>query len=100
MIVNGNGKNFFAALLINNVLIKMTVNFFGLEQMLKVITLFLSPFFHHDFIAQLNAFITDIDARSSDQLLDFFLTLTTKGTTVIPGGCAFLCHKVLDLNSV
>ena len=51
MIVNCNGKNFFTALLINNVLIKMTVNFFWLQQMLEVFTLFLGPFFHHDFIA-------------------------------------------------
>ena len=61
MIVNGDGQDFFAHLLPDNVLVEMFVYVLGFQEVLKILVFFLRPFLHHDFIAQFDAFITNIN---------------------------------------
>jgi hypothetical protein len=95
VVVNSNGKNFFATLLPNDILVEVFVQIMRFEKMLEVFALFLGPLFHHDFIAKLNTLVADVDAGSGNQFFDFFLTFPAERTAIISGGCTFLCHKAL-----
>ena len=97
MVVNGDGQNLFAAFLADDVLVEVFENFLGFEQVLEVFALLLSPLLHHDFIAQLDTLVTDVNRGARDQLFNFLLAFAAEGATVISGSGTFLCHSCLQL---
>jgi hypothetical protein len=60
--------------------------------MLKVFSLFLCPFLHHDFIAEFDALIANVHGGSGNQLFNFFLIFATKRASVIACRSTFLWH--------
>jgi hypothetical protein len=83
MVVDGNGQNFFAFFLSDNVLVQMLENFPGFQEMFEVFAFFLSPFFNHDLIAKLNTFVADVNCGPGNEFFDFFLAFGAERTSVI-----------------
>lgn len=60
-----------------------------------------SRFLSHDFLAESQTFITDIDAtRSQHQMLNLLLLLATKGTLIFPSRSCCRMRYLLSLRSI
>jgi hypothetical protein len=61
------------------IFIEECASFDGSRKDIKTHIRALAYFFFNDLIAQVDAFITDVDTRSCDEFLDLLLGLATKG---------------------
>ncbi|MNI77163.1 hypothetical protein D3C73_1334400 [compost metagenome] len=73
MIVYGNGERFLRLFLADYVLIKNIADFLRFRNILQIQLFFMTELFLHDFCAQLDAFVTYINARTRYKLANLLL---------------------------
>ena len=80
--MNGNGKYLLGLFLTDHVLIQDVLDLHRLKQLLfEIYCTFFLPLFFHDVVAQFDAFITDIDGRTSNDFFDFILRFSAEGAS-------------------
>lgn len=80
MIVDGDGENALRAVLPHDILIEVMLDIGRLFKLGGDFFLGLFPVFRNDVIAEIDAFVTDIDGRPRDQLAYFIAAFPAKGT--------------------
>ena len=92
MVVNGNGQHLLGRLLANDVFVKVGSDFSRLRKFVESQDGAFAKFFEKDVVTEVDALITDIDARARDQLLN--LTLTLRAKIALDGVDCFtyFCH--------
>src|SRR3989344_1673242 len=93
MIIDGNGDGFLHIVLPNDIFVEMLFNLFGFEKFY----LLGRGFFLDDIDTESDAFIADIGARSSEELVNGVFSSPAKRTAI--GGVGFLAHFVSVLSS-
>jgi hypothetical protein len=84
VIVNRNGKDFFGALLADDVLIEHAFDLDRLRYVGRGADVFVViAFLGNDVVAQIDALITNVNGRTGDQLANLILALSTEGTDKI-----------------
>src|SRR5208282_206938 len=80
MVVNGHREDFFRPLLADYVLVQNILDSSGLGNLRGPCRTFSFVFLGNDVIAELHAFIADINRRTGNQFFDFILTFSAKRT--------------------
>ena len=80
VIVHGHRQGFFGRLLADYVLVQDFLNLLRSGYVAEFDINFIVHLFFNDLVAQLDALVANVNARSGDQLLDLVLPLTAKGT--------------------
>ena len=75
VVVNGDSQRALSGVLTDYIALEEIAYFDRLRQLVEFDVIGVSEFLFDDLVAQVNAFIADIDARARDELLDLFLTL-------------------------
>jgi hypothetical protein len=79
VVIDGNGEGFLRIALADDVAIKKLADLMWLGQLIKQADLAaLGEFFLDDLVAEVDAFVTDVDPWTGDQLLDLLLTLSAE----------------------
>src|SRR5208282_3580130 len=81
MVVNGHREDFFRPLLADYVLVQNILDSSGLGNLRGPCRTFSFVFLGNDVIAELHAFIADINRRTGNQFFDFILTFSAKRTS-------------------
>jgi hypothetical protein len=102
VVIDGDRERTLGFFLANDVFLEEVVNLFGLGQievgdgLATVLRLTLI----NDFVTELNTLITDIDARSRNELLDLLLAFATERTLEELAGIACACHEKAFLHAI
>ena len=92
MVVDRYRQRLLSNLLADHILIKELKDVAWLWKFTKAKFNGFTEFFLNDLITQVDAFITDIDARASDQLFDLLLALSAERTLEQISALANACH--------
>jgi hypothetical protein len=79
VVIDGDGKDPFCVLLADHVLVEDAVDLPRLGEVVVLEDLRSRELFVDDLVTQLDALVTDVDARACDELPDLTLALTAEG---------------------
>src|SRR5215470_3546709 len=78
MVVDGDGERPLGGVLADDVALEEFAYFDGLGQLVKLDVVGVGQFLFDDLVAQVNAFIADIDAGARNELFNLLLTLAAE----------------------
>ena len=96
VVVDGNGQHLLGILLPDHIVIEMSADLMRGRQLVTIaLGRDLADLFADDVVAQLDALITYVDGRASDQLAHFMLAFAAKRAVeqLITLTLAFFCHS-------
>ena len=75
VVVDGHGQRALGGVLANDIALEEIADFGRLGQLVEFYVVGVSEFLFDDLVAQVDAFVADVDPRARDELLDLLLTL-------------------------
>jgi hypothetical protein len=79
MVVDRDGEGLLGLVLPDDIAVEELVDLAGFGQLVKAELAGFGQLLFDDLVAEVDALVADVDARSSDQLLDLLLALPAKG---------------------
>ena len=93
MVVDGDRERLLGDVLTDDVLVEELVDLAGLGEFAKAGFRGLAELLLDDLVAEVDALVTDIDARAGDELLDLLLALATEGALEEIAAFAYSRHE-------
>jgi hypothetical protein len=97
VVVDGNRESPLGALLADHVLVEDVVDLPGLREVLELERRWGGELFIDDLVAEVDALVTDVDARPGDQLLDLALRFAAEAAEELLVGFGGTCQRNYSL---